>query len=333
VTANETGRLRIGILGAARIAPSALIKPAKGSGEVVVAAVAARDGARAHAFAAQHGISRVHDSYEALLADPDLDAVYNPLPNSLHGRWTRAALAGGKHVLCEKPFTANATEAREVAELAAKSDRVVMEAFHYRYHPLTLRIEEIIASGELGRLERVEAVMCFPLPKFSDIRYNYSLAGGATMDAGCYAVHMARTFGGGTPEVVSAQAKLRDPQVDRAMTAELRFPGGHTGRVRCSMWSSHLLQFSARVVGDRGALRVLNPVAPQIFHRLSVRSADGKRVERLTRRASYAYQLDAFAAAVLRGDPVMTTPEDAVENMTVIDAIYRAAGLPLREPS
>jgi predicted dehydrogenase len=333
VTANETGRLRIGILGAARIAPSALIKPAKGSGEVVVAAVAARDGARAHAFAAQHGISRVHDSYEALLADPDLDAVYNPLPNSLHGRWTRAALAGGKHVLCEKPFTANATEAREVAELAAKSDGVVMEAFHYRYHPLTLRIEEIIASGELGRLERVEVVMCFPLPKFSDIRYNYSLAGGATMDAGCYAVHMARTFGGGTPEVVSAQAKLRDPQVDRAMTAELRFPGGHTGRVRCSMWSSHLLQVSARVVGDRGALRVLNPVAPQIFHRLSVRSADGKRVERLTRRASYAYQLDAFAAAVLRGDPVMTTPEDAVENMTVIDAIYRAAGLPLREPS
>ena len=332
MTANETGRLRIGILGAARIAPSALIKPAKGSGEVVVAAVAARDGARAHAFAAQHGISRVHDSYEALLADPDLDAVYNPLPNSLHGRWTRAALAGGKHVLCEKPFTANATEAREVAELAAKSDRVVMEAFHYRYHPLTLRIEEIIASGELGRLERVEVVMCFPLPKFSDIRYNYSLAGGATMDAGCYAVHMARTFGGGTPEVVSAQAKLRDPQVDRAMTAELRFPGGHTGRVRCSMWSSHLLQFSARVVGDRGALRVLNPVAPQIFHRLSVRSADGKRVERFTRRASYAYQLDAFAAAVLRGDPVMTTPEDAVENMTVIDAIYRAAGLPLREP-
>jgi predicted dehydrogenase len=333
VTADETGRLRIGILGAASIAPSALIKPAKGSGEVVVAAVAARDGARAQAFAAQHGISRVHDSYEALLADPDLDAVYNPLPNSLHGRWTRAALAAGKHVLCEKPFTANAAEAREVAELAAKSDRVVMEAFHYRYHPLTLRIEEIIASGELGKLERVEAAMCFPLPKFSDIRYNYSLGGGATMDAGCYAVHMARTFGGATPEVVSAQAKLRDAQIDRAMTAELRFPGGHTGRIRCSMWSTDLLQFSARVVGDRGQLRVLNPIMPSLFHRLSVRSADGRRVERFARRASYAYQLDAFAAAVLRGAPLMTTAEDAVENMTVIDAIYRAAGLPLREPS
>jgi predicted dehydrogenase len=333
VSGNGVAPLRIGVLGAARIAPLALINPAKQNSEVVVAAVAARDASRADAFAAKHDIPRVHESYEALIADPDLDAVYNPLPNGLHGRWTRAALAAGKHVLCEKPFTANAAEAREIADLAAQSDRVVMEAFHYRYHPLALRVEEIIASGELGKLERVEAALCFPLPKFSDIRYNYSLAGGATMDAGCYAVHMVRTFGGETPEVVSAQAKLRDPQVDRAMTAELRFAGGHTGRVRCSMWSSRLLEITAHVVGDRGELRVLNPVTPQFFHRLSVRSTDGKRVERFSRRASYAYQLDAFAAAVLRGEPVKTTPEGAVENMTVIDGIYRAAGLPLREPS
>jgi predicted dehydrogenase len=325
--------VQIGVLGAARIAPPALIRPAKANKDVVVAAVAARDVSRARAFAAKHDIARVHDSYEALIADPDLDAVYNPLPNGLHGRWTRAAVAAGKHVLCEKPFTANAAEAREIAELAAKSDRVVMEAFHYRYHPMALRIEEIIASGELGKLERVEAALCFPLPKFSDIRYNYSLAGGATMDAGCYAVHMVRTFGGSTPEVVSAQAKLRDPQIDRAMTAEVRFAEGHTGRIRCSMWSSQLLDFSAHVVGDQGELRALNPIMPQIYHRLSVRSSAGKRVERFPRRASYAYQLDAFAGAVLRGEPVKTTPEDAIENMIVVDAIYRAAGLPLREPS
>jgi predicted dehydrogenase len=325
--------VQIGVLGAARIAPAALIKPAKANADVVVAAVAARDVSRARAFAAKHDIARVHDSYEALIADPDLDAVYNPLPNGLHGRWTRAALAAGKHVLCEKPFTANAAEAREIAELAAKSDRVVMEAFHYRYHPLALRIEEIIASGELGKLRRVEAALCFPLPRSSDIRYNYSLAGGATMDAGCYAVHMVRTFGGSTPEVVSAQPKLRDPQIDRAMTAEVRFAQGHTGRIRCSMWSSRLLEISAHVVGDQGELRALNPVLPQLYHRLSVRSSAGKRVERFPRRASYAYQLDAFAAAVLRGAPVKTTPEGAVENMTVVDAIYRAAGLPLREPS
>src|ERR1700739_4287403 len=334
--ASVSGRgapVRIGILGTARVAPMALVNPAKDSSEVEVAAVAARDVARAQAFAAQHGVPRVHDSYEALIADPELDAVYIALPNGLHGKWTRAALAAGKHVLCEKPFTANAAEAREIAELAAKSERVVMEAFHYRYHPLALRIEEIIASGELGKLQRVEAALCFPLPKFSDIRYDYSLAGGATMDAGCYAVHMVRTFGGSTPEVVSAQAKWRDPRVDRAMTAEVRFAAGHTGLIRCSMWSTRLLQMNAKVGGEHGELRVLNPVMPAFFHRLSVRSSDGRRVERFPHRASYAYQLDAFAAAVLRGEPVKTTPEDAVENMTVIDAIYRAAGLPLREPS
>ncbi|BBX61419.1 oxidoreductase [Mycobacterium saskatchewanense] len=328
-----SGQLRIGILGAARIAPLAVVNPAKDNDEVVVTAVAARDVARARAFAGKHGIGRVHESYEALTADPGIDAVYNPLPNGLHGRWTRAAIAAGKHVLCEKPFTANAAEAREIAGLAEDSERVVMEAFHYRYHPLTLRAEEIIASGELGRLLRVEAAMCFPLPKFSDIRYNYSLAGGATMDAGCYAVHMVRTFGGSTPEVLWAHAKTRDARVDRAMTAEVVFGGGHTGRIRCSLWSSRLLQISARVVGEHGELRILNPVLPSLMNRLSVHSPDGRRVERFARRASYAYQLDAFAAAVLRGQPVKTTPADAIENMTVIDAIYRAAGLPLRYPS
>jgi predicted dehydrogenase len=196
-----------------------------------------------------------------------------------------------------------------------------------------LLIEQIIASGELGRLERVETALCFPLPKFSDIRYDYSLAGGATMDAGCYAVHMARTFGGGTPEVVSAQATLRDHQIDRAMTAELKFPGGHTGRIRCSMWSANLFHMGAKVVGEHGELRALNPVMPQLFHRLAVRSSAGKRVERFPRRPTYRYQLDGFAAAVLLGEPVKTSPADAVQNMTVIDAIYTAAGLPLREPA
>ncbi|MET9001876.1 Gfo/Idh/MocA family oxidoreductase [Amycolatopsis sp. NPDC004169] len=325
--------LRIGILGAARIAPAALIKPAASVSTVSVSAVAARSADRAQAFAAKHGIPRVHSSYEALVTDPELDAVYIPLPNGLHGRWTLAALAAGKHVLCEKPFTANAAEAREVASAAAASDRVVMEAFHYRYHPLALRVEEIVASGELGTLQRVETALCFPLPKFSDIRYDYSLAGGATMDAGCYAVHMARIFGGETPSVVSASPKLRSPQIDRAMTAELAYPSGHTGRIECSMWSASLLKISAKVTGSKGSLSVLNPVGPHAYHRLTVRVGGARRTEKFPRRASYAYQLDAFAAAVLEGAPVKTSAADAVETMTVIDEIYRAAGLPLREPS
>ena len=323
--------IRIGILGTARVAPAALIKPAAKNAEVVVAAVAARDQSRAAAFAAKHGIDKVHDTYDALIADPDVDAVYNPLPNALHGRWTRAALKAGKHVLCEKPFTANADEARQIADLAATSDRVVMEAFHYRYHPFAARVEQIIASGELGTLQHVEAADCFWLTRFSSNAYNYSLGGGSLMDLGSYAVDMLRAFGGSTPEVISAQAKLRGTQVDRAMTAELKFAGGHSGRLRCSLWSSDPPHVTAKVIGDRGELR-LHPVVP--FQQFSVRSADGHRVERFFKaRTTYDYQLEAFAAAVLRGQPVKTTAAESVENMTVIDSIYRAAGLRVREPA
>ena len=326
--------VRIGILGASRWAPMTLLAPAQDNTEIVVAAVASRDVSRARAFAAKHGIDRVHDDYAALIADPELDAVYNLLPTSAHGRWTRAALDAGKHVLCQKLFTANAAEAREIAEHCAQSDRVVMEALQYRYHPLTARVEQIIASGELGNLERVEIAICVLLPKRSNANaYDYSLAGGALMNTGVYVVDMARTFGGSTPEVVSARAKLGGPQVDRAMRAEVRFAGGHTGLLRCAQWSSDLFRASATVVGDRGRLRYLSPAAPHLIPRLSIRSADGKRVERFPRRTGYAYQLEAFAGAVLRGEPVKTTPQGAVENLTVIDAIYRAAGLPIRRPS
>jgi len=209
----------------------------------------------------------------------------------------------------------------------------VMEAIQFRHHPLTLRVEQVIASGELGKLDRVDIDLCVMLPNFSGNCYNYAYAGGATMDAGSYVVNMARTFGGSTPDVVSAQAKLRDPRVDRAMTAELRYAGGHTGRISCALWSSKLYRARAKVVGDRGELRVLSPAAPHLYPRLSIRSNGRKRVERFPRRATYAYQIDAFAASVLHGVPVRTTPRDAVENMTVIDAIYRAAGLPIRMPN
>ena len=141
----------------------------------------------------------MHDSYDGLLADPSLDAVYIPLPNGLHARWMLAALRAGKHVLCEKPFTSNAAQAREVEARPPGTGLVVMEAFHYRYHPLAQRMAELAHGGELGRIQRVETVMCFPLPRFSDIRYDFSLAGGALMDAGCYAVHALRLLAPGGP--------------------------------------------------------------------------------------------------------------------------------------
>lgn len=323
-------RLRIGILGAARIAPTALVKPAASIDGVEVYAVAARERARAEQFAAKRGVAEVADSYEALLADPAIDAVYNPLPNGLHAEWTLKALDAGKHVLCEKPFTANAAEAEVVARAAAESDCVVMEAFHWRYHPLASRMREIVDSGVLGPVRRIETAMCIPLPLRNDIRYDYDLAGGATMDVGCYAIHQLRFLADSEPTVTAARARLARPRVDRWMQADFAFDGGCTGRITCALWSSTLLKLSVRVTGEDGEMTVINPTGPQFFNRVKVRSSAGTTTGRVRGGPTYEYQLQAFADAVLRDGPVLTPPEDSVANMAVIDAVYDAAGLPRR---
>jgi len=319
--------LRIGCLGAARIAPAALIKPCQSNDQVLCAAVAARDPARAKAFAAKHHIEKVHESYEALLADDEIDAVYNPLPNGLHGVWTLKALAHGKHVLCEKPFTANAEEAQKVADAVAASGLVVAEAFHWRYHPLAARMLEIIGEGQLGEIRSIQAALCFPLPRFKDIRWQLALAGGALMDAGCYPVHMVRTLAGAEPTVVSASAKLQSAGVDRRMEAEFTFADGRTGGILASMWSSSLLRMHVVVTGSQAKMKVFNPVSPQMFNRLSIHGAKSKHHERVQGAPTYDYQLEAFRAAVQEGAPTFTPPDDSIANMRVIDAIYLAAGL------
>jgi predicted dehydrogenase len=319
--------VRFGVLGAARIAPAALVRPARALDGVQVAAIAARDRNRAASFAAKHGIATVHDSYDALLADPAIDAIYNPLPNGLHGRWTIAALRAGKHVLCEKPFTANADEAESVAAVARASGRVVMEAFHYRYHGLTARMLDVLESRELGDIRHLDTWLCFPLP-VADIRWQLELAGGALMDAGCYAVHLLRTLAGAEPTVRSAHAKLKSPEVDRYLQAELDFADGRTATITASMLSARLLGIGARVRGSAGTMQVFNPILPQAYHSLTITTAAGRRRERVPRQpSSYLAQLTAFRDAVLHGTPFPTHVDDAVANMRVIDACYRAAGL------
>jgi predicted dehydrogenase len=267
--------LKIGALGAARVTPSAVIKPARRTGLAEVVVVAARDLSKARRYADNHKIPRVADSYEAVLADPDVNAVYIPLPNGLHGRWTIAALEAGKHVLCEKPFTANADEARQVAEAAAAHHGlVVMDAFHYQYHPMTRRLVEIVQSGELGVIKEIDIVFSAPLVKRGDIRYKLDLAGGATMDMGCYPISLLRLLAAG-PRVISAKAKLASPGVDRAMDARFSLPEGGTARVRCSLFSSSLFRLHAHVTGSLGTLKVFNPFFPQFGHSVRVENASG----------------------------------------------------------
>lgn len=335
---SEPGReqLRIGVLGAARITASSLVAPARTTGHRLVA-VAARERSRAEAFAAEHGVERVVGSYADLLADPEVDVVYNPLANGLHGPWNLAALAAGKHVLSEKPSASNAGEAAEVRAAAQKSGTVFMEAFHYLFHPVTRRLHEILGSGEIGALRRVEAMVAIAAPPDTDPRWSLPLAGGAVMDLGCYSLHALRMlapFAGGAPELVSARGGERAgaPGVDEWLDAELAFPGGATGAARCHM-AYDGLEMSIRITGSRGEVSAPNFVLPHLDDRVVVRTAEGERTERLGTRSSYTYQLEAFAARVREGTPVPLDADDAVATMELIDASYRAAGFAPRPRS
>lgn len=325
------GALRIGVLGAARITRDALLKPAAVVDGVDVVAIAARDRARAAEAARKHGIPTVHDSYEALLADPRVDAVYIPLPNGLHGRWTLAAIAAGKHVLCEKPFTANADEAREVAKTAADSSVVVMEAHHTSHHPQTKRAAEIVRSGMLGDLESAEAAFIVPMPPSGDIRWNLALAGGSLMDLGCYPVRWLRDVLGVAPTVTGATASDRDG-IDASMDARLDYAGVPV-RVRAAMWGTPPLLISAHVRGSAGTMTVRMPFQPQIKGKISVDGPGLRLREKADKHASYAFQLEAFRDAVGAGGPNITDSAAAVETMQTIDDIYRAAGMDARRPS
>jgi predicted dehydrogenase len=326
--------LRFGILGAARIAPPALVAPARELPDVVVAAVAARDPERARAFAERHGIPRACGSYAELLALPDVDVVYNALPTALHAGWSREALRAGKHVLCEKPFAANAREAESMVAEAERCGRRLVEAFHWRYHPLAERMLALCRSGVLGKLERIEARFSAPIRDRSDIRWDLALGGGASMDLGCYPVHWCRTLLATEPEVVAAQAREGPPRIDVEMTAELRFPrdpraGGAPvpALVHCSMDPDAPFDATLELEGSDGTLHVRNPIAPQLGHRLELRVGGEVRAETVPGRTTYQHQLEAVARALRDGSPLPTGGADAVANLRVLDGIYRAAGL------
>lgn len=321
---------RIGILGAARIAPRAIIAPARQAPSVQVSAIAARDEAKANAFAHRHQIPRTHATYADLIADPEIDAIYNPLPNNLHAEWSMRALEAGKHVLCEKPIAANADEAAQMAAATERTGNVLMEAFHYRYHPLMARVLAILHSGEIGQIRRVETSMCIPLYRVGDIRWRYDLAGGALMDVGCYTIHLLRTLAGGEPTVTNARAWLRSDEIDRVVKADFTFESGITGKIHCSMWSPALLKLGAKVIGDKGELTIRNPYLPQYYHRITTRTAAGVRHERVDSTSTYAYQLTAFINAIQMRTPFPTDMADAIANMRVIDDVYAASGLKLR---
>jgi predicted dehydrogenase len=333
VTTDPVEPVRIGVLGAARIAERAIVVPARATGSRL-AAIAARDPARAEDFARAHAVDRVLSSYADVLADPEVEVVYNPLPNALHAPWNLAAVAAGKHVLSEKPFASNAAEAGEVRDAARRAGVTVMEGFHHLYHPVMRRVLDLVERGELGDVVHVEATIAMLPPDASDPRWSLDLSGGALMDLGCYGLHVLRTLApwtGGEPEPDAARAGERagSPGVDEWLDAELHFPSGATAAVRCSMVHP-TRDMSLRIVGSRGEVTAPGFVEPHRDDRVLVRTAAGTSVHSMGTRSSYTYQLEALMAALRHGSPVPTDPDAAVASMTLIDRCYRLAGLPPR---
>src|SRR5688572_7443520 len=228
--------IRIGILGAARIAPRGIVTPANALLGAEVVAIAARNLERAQDFAAQHSIPMAFGSYEELVARDDIDLVYVALPPSAHLEWCTAALANGKHVLVEKPFASNARDAEQMVAAARAANRHLIEGFHYRFHPLFARALDAVGSGKIGRVRRIEAVFNANLPDTpGELRYIEALGGGALMDLGCYCMHWIRTVAVDEPSIVSASARCGSPGVDLDVDAELAFPSGPTATLKCSM--------------------------------------------------------------------------------------------------
>ena len=328
--------LRIGVLGAARITALSLVEPARATGHRLVA-VAARSTERAAEFAAQHGIPRVHQSYLDVIEDPEVEAVYNPLPNAMHGEWNSVVAAAGKHLLTEKPACANATEMRAVAAAVREAGITYLEGFHYPYHPLFLRVREIIATGGIGEVRHVDAPLWMPSPPDEDPRWSLELAGGATMDLGCYSISCLRLLGdhlGGEPTLVSATAVERAgrPGVDERLAIEVTYPSGATGTGGSDMAYAGR-NFTLSVTGSQGSIECpMFAVPSEDDSLLWRRPGHETSVEHLGKRTSYTYQLEAFASAVRNGTPVVTDVDFSVANMTMVDTAYVLAGMEPREP-
>jgi predicted dehydrogenase len=322
-----TGPIRIGLLGASRIARTAVIAPVRDNPDFVVTAVAARDPDRARAYAAEHDIAHVADDYAALVRRDDLDLIYNGLPPAGHARWTIAALEAGKAVLCEKPFARNAGEARAMVAAAEASGGVLLEAFHYRLHNVMRAAVALAREGALGELRAAEAVFEVAIARApGELRWLADQGGGALMDLGTYTVHAVRSVIGTEPRVAAAEGVF-EHGVDASMRARLEFAGGITCEVACSMIVA-APRAVLSVTGSRGTLEIINFLAPQLGCRFTTVIDGQTRQHGVDGPSTYAAQLTHLCEVMTGTIQPLTGGADAIANMAAIDAIYEAAGRP-----
>ncbi len=314
-------RLRWGMLGAARIGVRRVIPALLRSRTGTAAAIASRDAARAREVAAQFSIPRVYDSYEALLADPEIDAVYNPLPNSLHPEWTARAAQAGKHVLCEKPLAPDAAQAQQMVDTCARAGILLQEAFMYRFHPQIDELRALVRAGAVGAPALVRSAFTFTVRSDDDIRLNAALGGGGLLDVGCYCVNISRLLLGEPRTVWASGTYERD--VDVRLAAMLTTPAG-TALIDCGVRAPYR-QF-CEVVGAEGAITLPRPFQPEEDPAVMLlRRGDREERVEIPGTNQYMLMIDHMGTCILDGASPRFPPQEAVANMRALDALRVSA--------
>lgn len=317
--------LRWGLLSTARI-NQALFEPLRISKRNRLAAVASRSQEKADAYARQHRIPKAYGSYEALLADPEIDVVYNPLPNHLHAEWTIRAVEAGKHVLCEKPLALSLDEVDAITAAARRHKRVVAEAFMYRTHPQTLEVQRLVQSGELGAVRLVRGSFTFTLDNPGDYRLDPAMGGGALWDVGCYPLSYSRAVLGAEPLEVFGWQVQGETGIDRAFVAQMRFPGGVHAQFDCSFdLPYHVFM---EIVGSEATLIVRTPFCPGLNEKLYLVSEQRKKktqVILVKGLPPYLSEVEDMADAVLEGKPPLVSLADSRANTAAILALFESA--------
>jgi len=340
ILSGMSGKLRWGILGTGNIARQ-FTAGLNANRRGVATAVGSRGKHSAEAFAKTYGLSRAHGSYDDLIKDSGIDAIYVSLPNSLHAEWTIRALSAGKHVLCEKPLAMNAAEAEQMFDAAAGAGKILMEAFMYRTHPQTLVVMKAVRSGAIGQLRLIRTSFCFRVRKIEgNVRFVRELGGGGLMDVGCYCINFARLFAGAEPNAVHATAIFHQSGVDELAAGTLVFPGGILSTFACGMCAQ--ADNTAYLCGTDGYIEIPVPWKPVagsskfiltggIPPRMDNPQPGGppKRDVRIVDFAGdlYGIEADNFAGMVLDGNPPAMSREDSLGNMRVLDEMRRQIGL------
>ena len=298
-----------------------LLPGAEASPDVELAAVASRDLGRAEAYARERGIERAYGSYEDLLADPKLEAVYISLPNAMHVEWSIQALEAGKHVLCEKPLSRHPEDVERAFDAAEKAGRILMEAFMYRHNPQTKRLKELVDGGAIGRLRLVRAAFSFPLDDAANVRLNDELEGGGLMDVGCYCISGSRLLAG-EPESVYGEQVAAPSGVDELFTGTLRFAADVLAEIDCGLVLPDRDELEA--IGEEGSIFLDDP-----WHCrkpvIELRREEGTERIELEPEDSYRLQLENMSAAIRGHAEPLLGREDALGQARAIEALYRSA--------